>query len=525
MTLRLSFKGKILSLVGVSIAGMCVFGAVSFVELRNSIIEGRKAQLVTAVQAAQSIASAYQARAESGTMTAADAKNAARQALRLSRFGLTHSDYFYIYSDQGEAVMHPVKPEWEGHLMIGKVKDANGVDTIQALVSGAAGGKDGAAFVETFFPRPGQKEAQPKLQYVTSVKGWGWVVGSGVYLDELDAEVRGALLRSLAFAAGIVLVIGAIGYLVARSVLRQIGGDPSAALSTMNDVARGNLAAQVDRSTPGSLMDGLGIMIDSLRKTVVQVRLSTDSIATASSQIAAGNHDLSARTEQAASSLQQTAASMNQLTGIVAQTHDSARTANQLAASAMSAAAKGGVVVAQVVHTMEDINTSSRRISDIVGVIDGIAFQTNILALNAAVEAARAGDQGRGFAVVAAEVRSLAQRSATAAKEIKALISASVQGVAAGSQLVAAAGASMQDIVSSVDRVSSVIGAITQAAGEQSAGLGQVNTAVSNLDQMTQQNSALVEQSSAAAESLSEQARLLLQVVHVFQLEAAGAAT
>ena len=289
-------------------------------------------------------------------------------------------------------------------------------------------------------------------------------------------------------------------------------------------IAGGDLTQSVDvrgRDEAAQLQASLAAMQQSLRTLIGAVRASTDGIATASSEIATGNQDLSARTEQAASSLQQTASSMEQLTGTVRQTADSARTANQLASSAQASAAKGGEVVSQVVTTMEDINASSKKIADIIGVIDGIAFQTNILALNAAVEAARAGEQGRGFAVVAGEVRSLAQRSAQAAKEIKALIGASVERVESGSRLVADAGRTMGDIVGSVQRVTDIIGEITAAASEQSEGIGQVNSAVTQLDSMTQQNAALVEQSAAAASSLKEQTLRLQESLGAFRVDAA----
>ena len=267
----------------------------------------------------------------------------------------------------------------------------------------------------------------------------------------------------------------------------------------------------------------LNASLQSIERSISQVRASADSINTASIEIATGNQDLSTRTEQTASNLQQAASSMVQLTGTVKQSADSARQANQLASSAAEVAQRGGSVVAQVVSTMDEINTSSKKIADIIGVIDSIAFQTNILALNAAVEAARAGEQGRGFAVVASEVRSLAGRSAEAAREIKGLIGASVEKVDAGSRLVADAGQTMTEIVSSVQRVTDIIGEITAASSEQSDGIGQVNQAVSQLDQMTQQNAALVEQSAAAAESLREQAASLARVVGTFQLDLHGA--
>ncbi|MGA0611519.1 methyl-accepting chemotaxis protein [Caldimonas sp. KR1-144] len=329
--------------------------------------------------------------------------------------------------------------------------------------------------------------------------------------------------RNAQWLLGLVsLVALAAGALLAWSMTRSITQPLVVAVGTAESIATGDLSRRVavhGGDEIGELLGALARMQDHLRETVSGIRASTESIGTASAEIATGNQDLSARTEQAASNLQETASSMEQLTGTVKQTADSARTANQLASSATESAAKGGEVVAQVVATMDEINASSKKIVDIIGVIDGIAFQTNILALNAAVEAARAGEQGRGFAVVASEVRSLAQRSADAAKEIKTLIGASVEKVDSGAKLVQDAGGAMNEIVASVRRVSDIIGEITAAAAEQSDGIGQVNTAVTHLDQMTQQNAALVEQSAAAAESLKEQAQRLIHAVSSFKLE------
>ncbi|MDN3546354.1 MAG: methyl-accepting chemotaxis protein [Roseateles asaccharophilus] len=282
------------------------------------------------------------------------------------------------------------------------------------------------------------------------------------------------------------------------------------------DLAAAPLSQRSDEI--GEVQRALAAMREALARALSQVRHSADSIQTASAEIASGNADLSTRTEQTASNLQQTASSMSQLTGAVRQSADAAGTANQLATSAAEVAQRGGAVVGQVVSTMGEINDSSRKISDIIGTIDGIAFQTNILALNAAVEAARAGEQGRGFAVVAGEVRSLAQRSASAAREIKALIGNSVERVEAGTRLVQDAGSTMNEIVASVQRVADIIAEIGAGAGEQSQGISTINTAVNQLDQMTQQNAALVEESAAAAESLKDQAQRLSEVVATFRL-------
>jgi methyl-accepting chemotaxis protein len=325
--------------------------------------------------------------------------------------------------------------------------------------------------------------------------------------------VLGALLMALALATAFF-----ISWNLSRSISRSI----NTALVAAQSIGDGDLTHRVITSSKdeiGQLLLALSTMQGNLVKIVTDVRQGTDTIATASSQIAAGNMDLSSRTEQQASSLEETAASMEELTSTVKQNADNARQANQLAVSASSVAVKGGSVVAEVVGTMSAINASSKKIVDIIGVIDGIAFQTNILALNAAVEAARAGEQGRGFAVVAAEVRNLAQRSAAAAKEIKTLIGDSVDKVEEGSKQVAEAGKTMDEIVGSVKRVTDIMAEITAASQEQTAGIEQINQAITQMDQVTQQNAALVEEAAAAAASLQEQAAGLSQVVSVFRLD------
>ncbi|MRT19610.1 HAMP domain-containing protein [Comamonas sp. CAH-2] len=349
-------------------------------------------------------------------------------------------------------------------------------------------------------------------------------------IDQLDVVTQRAEARrqrSVMVGWGVAGLLLLVAVVMARWLVVNITRPLQQAVQLTATIGGGdlNVAAKTDRCDEfGHLMNALDAMAERLRQVVSEVRSGVGEVSDAAAEIAKGNADLSTRTEQTAANLEQTAASIEQLTATVHQSADTSRQANQLAATAVQAAERGGAVVQQVVHSMDQIHASSRKIGDIIGVIDGIAFQTNILALNAAVEAARAGEQGRGFAVVAGEVRTLAQRSAEAAKEIKGLIEASVGTVAVGADQVGQAGQSMQEIVASVRRVTDLIGEITAAANEQRDGFGQVNQAVSNLDQMTQQNAALVEESSAAAKAMHEQAQRLMQTMAVFQVGASTAA-
>jgi methyl-accepting chemotaxis protein len=345
---------------------------------------------------------------------------------------------------------------------------------------------------------------------------------------KLADRTHAALTYSLLLAAGAILGGAGVGLWLTRNVMGQLGGEPDYAASIAASIAAGDLTRQINvdnEKNSDSLLFAMRTMQESLAGLVLKVRSGTDTITTASSEIAAGNLDLSARTEEQASSLEETAASMEELTSTVQNNGDNVRQANQLANAASDVATKGGAAVADVVGTMASINASAKRIVDIIGVIDGIAFQTNILALNAAVEAARAGEQGRGFAVVASEVRNLAQRSAAAAKEIKELIGDSVDKVEAGSRMVNSAGATMNEVVASVKRVTDIMGEIALAGQEQSAGIAQVNQAIAQMDQVTQQNAALVEEAAAAAESMQDQAQQLSSVVATFKLADGPAST
>lgn len=339
-------------------------------------------------------------------------------------------------------------------------------------------------------------------------------------VDNSNDNVRRVLFTVIASGLFVVLVLGVVSFFIIRTIWQQLGGEPEYAQEIASAVASGDLTMRIDVE-PGdtsSLLAALSEMQTRLQNMVSEIKTSAETIKVASAEIASGNTDLSSRTESQASSLEETSSSMETMTETVKQNADNARQANKMVETASEVAVKGGAVVSQVVTTMDDINQSSKKIVDIISVIDGIAFQTNILALNAAVEAARAGEQGRGFAVVASEVRSLAQRSAAAAKEIKTLIGDSVDKVTAGSALVDQAGHTMDEIVASVRRVSDIMAEITAASQEQSSGIQEIGSAINQMDEMTQQNAALVEEAAAAAESLEEQADLLTKALDVFKL-------
>jgi methyl-accepting chemotaxis protein len=411
-----------------------------------------------------------------------------------------------ISSDEERKIYEAFAEEWKQYLQIHDqvmaLSRKNENDKAKALLESSS---------KTLFD-----SSSDKLDKLVDLNHNG-AIAEGANSDKLYASGRnimiaGAIL-SLALAIGLAVV-------VIRSILRQLGGEPAEATQIASAIAEGDLtrAITVKAGDHTSLLSRMAAMQESLQKVVSNVRQNSESVATASAQIAQGNQDLSGRTEEQASALQQTAATMEQLGTTVRNNADSAKQANQLAQGASAVAAQGGAVVGKVVTTMQGINDSSRKIGDIISVIDGIAFQTNILALNAAVEAARAGEQGRGFAVVASEVRSLAQRSAEAAKEIKTLIGRSVEQVEQGTALVDQAGKTMGEIVGSIQRVSDIVAEITSASAEQSSGVQQVGEAVTQMDQATQQNAALVEESAAAAESLKTQALQLVQSVALFKL-------
>jgi len=507
----LMFKLGLLTLI--SITGLV---AVSSYMLWDTKIQGRqdREKLVhqTVDAASGVVAWAYQLET-SGKMPREQAQAAARQAIGNMRYG--KDEYFFISDMQANIVMHPVKPELDGKSG-SSIRDPNGLPIFEAFAEKVR--KDKAGFVEYMWPKPGKDVPVEKISFVQGFEPWGWVIGSGLYADDLREEfiARATSMGLVVLLAG--LFIGWLAFVVSRAIDDGI----EEAVHVVDAVSRGDLTVSIQpqgKDEVAMLMQSMAAMQGNLLRVVGSVRRGTESMANATSEIAAGNQDLSQRTEEQAAALEQTTASLQELTETVKHNFHSGRQANTMASTASDVALRGGKVVAEVVHTMEAINVSSSKIADIIGVIDGIAFQTNILALNAAVEAARAGEQGRGFAVVAAEVRQLAGRSATAAKEIKQLIETSVHNVEAGCKLVEQAGSTMDEIVVSVRRVADIMGEISSASQDQSSGIDQINQAMGQMDQVTQGNAALVEEAAAAAQSLAHQARVLVDVVSVFKLD------
>jgi methyl-accepting chemotaxis protein len=506
-------------LIGSSILGIVALSAVFLWSERTLVMEERQLGVRQTVETAHGMVAHFHAQVAAGKMPEDEAKQRALAALKALRY--SGNEYFWVNDMSPKMVMHPIRPELEGKDLSDN-KDPTGQRLFVEFVKVVKA--QGAGYVAYMWPKPGSDKPVQKASYVKGFEPWGWIIGSGVYVDTVDTAIGKRMLNAGMGTVALAALLLGLSVLITRSILRQLGGEPAAAADMTHRIAQGDLTVNValKHNDTSSLLHAIEAMRESFAGIVGQVRSGSESVATASAEIAQGNNDLSARTEQQASALEETAASMEELGSTVKQNADSARQANQLAQSASTVAVKGGEVVGQVVETMKGINDASRKIADIISVIDGIAFQTNILALNAAVEAARAGEQGRGFAVVASEVRSLAGRSAEAAKEIKQLINASVERVEKGTALVDQAGETMTEVVSSIKRVTDIMGEISAASNEQASGVAQVGEAVTQMDQATQQNAALVEEMAAAASSLKSQAQDLVQVVAVFNLRSDG---
>jgi methyl-accepting chemotaxis protein len=485
---------------------------------RDSMYAEKRLATRHVVEVAHGVLAHYQAEAASGRLTEADAKQRAARAVKEMRY--EGSEYLWINDLKPRMIMHPTRPALDGTDLSG-FKDPNGKALFVAFADVVRA--DGAGFVDYLWPKPGADKPLPKVSYVKGFAPWGWVVGSGIYVDDVNAafwaDVRRVALVVALLAAFAVAMFGRF----ARALTRELGGEPAEVAEVAKRVAGGDLTHRVavrdgDRT---SLLAAMGVMTDNLRAVIARIRESAHAVSAASDDLAEGNSDLQQRTERQAEDLQQTAASMKELTVTVKQNADNAELADRVASTASAKAKEGGAVMDDVIATMEAIRASSSRIADIVGVIDDLAFQTNVLALNAAVEAARVGEQGAGFAVVAAEVRSLSQRSASAAKEIKELVGAAVGRIYAGSQQAEDAGLTMKEVVTSVQEVTDVVGQIALASAEQSQGIVQVNHAVLQMERVTQQNSAMAEESAAATQVLADQARALAGATSTFRVTVA----
>jgi len=514
---RLSLQARVWLVIVLVIAGLAALTVVSAVETRKQQMSTLTADLSNHVDSAVAIAEAFRKRAEAGEFDQAEAQKRALRVIETMRWG-NGTGYLFATDSQLVLRMHPFRGKDIGKF-VGDDKDPNGVMLYRNIL--AVDQADGRGTSEYIWPIPGTKTSGPKRAYSVWYKPWDLHFGTGAYYTAINAAYRANLMAQLIRAGVIGLLVILVVWQSMRSIRHGIGGEPSFAMAMAARIADGDLQRPVDEPefAPASLLGALQRMRGKLTGIVHEVQRGSQVVSTAARQIASGNDDLSQRTQEQASSLEETAASMEEMTSTVKQSAENASHANQLAASARQQAERGGEVASRASGAMREIEAASRQITDIVQLIDEVAFQTNLLALNAAVEAARAGEQGRGFAVVATEVRNLAQRSAGAAKEIKGLIKDSAEKVHNGTALVDQTGKSLAEIVDSVKKVTDIVAEIAAASAEQSAGIDQVNHAVLQMDEMTQQNAALVEEAAAAARAMQEQAAELTQQVGFFQLD------
>jgi methyl-accepting chemotaxis protein len=615
-------------ILGISVVGLLVIGALGLSRLHDVLLEDRMIKTRNLAEVAHSVIVRYHARAQAGELSEADAKRLALADLEVLRYD--EKEYFWV-NDMGPVmVMHPFAKQLVGK-DLSENKDPNGKRLFVEFVNVVK--KSGAGYVDYLWPKPGLDHPVPKISYVKGFAPWGWIVGTGIYIDDIDAIFRQQLIANGSIIVVVILLLAGLSWVMVRSVsiplkaltdtlgrlakrdwqaevdgqdrgdevgdiaravsvlkengmeadrlqteietertrneearvaqeaaldraigqvvtsasageldrridtatlagvTAKIGSQMNSMLDTLSDaianvqttvagLAKGDLRSRMQGQYQGvfaSLQSDLNGMADTLTGVVRNIAQAVDAQSSAAAEISAGSQDLASRTEQQAAALEETAASMHEVTTTVKQNADNAQAANQLAMAARDTAEKGGSVVGDAVQAVTQIETSAQKIADIVSLIDEIAFQTNLLALNASVEAARAGEAGKGFAVVAQEVRALAQRSANASKDIKALITESNAQVKTGAALVNRTGQSLTDIVTAIKKVSDIVAEIAAASREQATGLDEVNTAVGNMDEMTQRNGALVEQTSASAQSLSAQARELSQLVAFFR--------
>ena len=509
---RISIGKRLWLLLGLFVLGIAGMAGHDLHDLRTQLFQGRATATQQLVESAHSVLVRYHALAADGKLSEDAAKRAALETVKSLRYG--ENDYFWINDLHPKMVMHPLKPELDGK-DLRDFKDPTGKQLFVEFVEAVK--KDGAGSVPYLWPKPGAQQPVPKISYVKEFKPWSWIVGTGIYVGDVDGLFVEQLIENTLICLGLIAALIALGYWITTSIVRPIRG----AVALADRIADGNLKNDIvvaGRDEIARLLSAMREMSGKLGEIVASAMSSSRQMTAAAGALAKDSVDLSQRTEEQASALEETATSMEELTSTVKQSAENAERASRLAVSTRGQAEQGGVVVERTVAAMGAIDQSSRKIADIIGVIDEIAFQTNLLALNAAVEAARAGEQGRGFAVVAGEVRKLAQRSADAAKEIKGLIGDSVAKVADGGKLVERSGQTLQEIVGSIKKVTDIVAEMAAAAQEQATGIEQVNKAILQMDQMTQQNAALVEQTASASQSMGEQARKLQQLMAFFRL-------
>jgi methyl-accepting chemotaxis protein len=510
--MKLSFAHKLwlpLVVALLSLAGTLFFGSL---KVKDNQLTLREKELMHVSQLALNVVKTQAALADKGLISKEEAQQRAIQTIKDLRYGDT--GYFTILDNQAQVIMHPINAA-----LIGKgkdISDANGAYFFRDMV--AVTKDNNAGFTSYIFPRPGETTPKPKIAYSIPWSPWGWIITTGLYVDDIQDAFMSSLYQNMMEFIAISILLSILVYLINRSTLKTLGGEPRYAAEVASRIASGDLSQAVNKkaSDNASLVHEMGVMREQLTSVIAEIRGGAEVINTSMHDIVAGNQEIAEHSEQQAMSLERTSSSMEQITAAVKQNAENAGQARELARGAVDIASRSGVVMQNVNDTMGGISESAGKIANIIEVVNSIAFQTNILALNAAVEAARAGEQGKGFAVVASEVRNLSLRSSQAAQEIKTLVEESVTRVNSGSSQIKIAGNHIDEMIEAVQRVSDIMSQISVATDEQSIGISQVNESIVQIDSVTHQNSQLVQHAVAAANALEAQTRRLTQTVAFF---------